>query len=81
MSQSEWAEWDVFDWVIGAGEMINTGNDLVEVYEDAEGMWRWRRTDASNGKILSTSGEGYTDRAYCEEAAIAYNQDVGIVER
>jgi uncharacterized protein YegP (UPF0339 family) len=54
--------------------MINTRNDRVEVYADAEGMWRWRRIDGDNGKIVSVSGEGYTDRGYCIDAAMAYNR-------
>ena len=57
---------------------INTSNDRVEVYEDAEGMWRWRRKDNANGKIVSVSGEGYTDRTYAEDAAIAYNSDLDV---
>jgi hypothetical protein len=36
--------------------------DVVEVYEDEAGEWRWRRKDPANGKIVSDSGEGYVDR-------------------
>jgi len=30
---------------------------------------RWRIVDASNGKILATSGEGYANTEDCEDAA------------
>lgn len=60
--------------------MIDPTNDEVQVYEDAEGMWRWRRIDDGNGRIVSTSAEGYTSGSYCIEAAKAYNQDVENVE-
>ena len=33
--------------------------DVWEIYEDRAGGWRWRRT-AANGRIIATSGEGYT---------------------
>jgi uncharacterized protein YegP (UPF0339 family) len=58
--------------------MIDPRNDKVEVYEDAEGMWRWRRVDTKNGNIVSTSGEGYVNRGYCVDAAAAYNSDLDV---
>ena len=37
-----------------------------EVYEDAEGEWRWRlRHD--NGNIIADSGEGYASRQKAEQ--------------
>lgn len=33
----------------------------LELYRDNAGQWRWNRR-ASNGRIISDSGEGYVDR-------------------
>lgn len=52
--------------------MINTANDEVEIFKSGD-EYRWRRVDGDNGKILFVSSEGYTKKAYCEEAAEAYN--------
>jgi uncharacterized protein YegP (UPF0339 family) len=35
-----------------------------QVYEDAEGGWRWRLV-AGNGRIIADSGEGYRDKQDC----------------
>lgn len=58
---------------------INTDNDEVEVYHDALGTHRWRRVDTSNGKVVSSSGEGYVNADYCEVAAETYNPGVPVV--
>lgn len=55
---------------------IDKSNDRLEVFEDAEGMWRWRRVDGGNGKIVATSGEGYVSQDYCREAATTYNAGI-----
>ncbi len=34
--------------------------DTVEFYREANGDWRWHRKDEGNHKILSDSGEGFT---------------------
>lgn len=44
-------------------------NDKWEVYKDAKGEWRWRRT-ASNGREVGASTEGYKSREHCVENAI-----------
>ncbi|GGG04177.1 hypothetical protein GCM10007304_17890 [Rhodococcoides trifolii] len=47
----------------------------VRVYRDSIGEWRWQRR-ATNGRILSDSGEGYKNRADCingMRAANGYN--------
>jgi len=31
---------------------------IVELYK-SKGQWRWRMTDARNGKIIGASSEGY----------------------
>jgi len=36
-----------------------------EIYTDANGQYRWRLT-AGNGEILADSGEGYHNKADCE---------------
>lgn len=43
-------------------------NDKLEVYKDAAGYWRWRRT-APNGQIVGASTEGYVNKADCEANA------------
>jgi uncharacterized protein YegP (UPF0339 family) len=42
--------------------------DRVSVYRDAEDKWRWRR-QSENGKIVSTSGEGYESREHALKMA------------
>lgn len=42
--------------------------DKWEIYQDASGEWRWRRT-ASNGRIVGSSSQGYKNRADCIENA------------
>lgn len=64
--------------------MINTDNDLVEVYKSRsrrtrKQVWRWRRVDTANGDILSQSSEGYADKGYCLEAARAYNRGCKLI--
>ena len=39
----------------------------LEIYKDARAEWRWR-LKSSNGRIIATSGEGYTRQHDCEEA-------------
>ncbi|SLN29538.1 YegP family protein [Oceanibacterium hippocampi] len=39
-------------------------NDKWEIYKDATGRWRWRRT-ASNGRIVGAATEGYEHRGDC----------------
>ncbi len=39
----------------------------LEIYEDAKGEYRWR-LKSSNGRIIATSGEGYTRKSDCIEA-------------
>lgn len=36
----------------------------VEFFHDADGEWRWR-AKAENGRIVATSGEGYTNKDDC----------------
>lgn len=37
-----------------------------EMYEDAEGKWRWRLVHA-NGNIIADGGEGYASRQKCQQ--------------
>ena len=43
--------------------------DKWQFYQDAGGMWRWRRS-ASNGKIVGSSTEGYHNRSDCVANAV-----------
>ncbi|WP_374440870.1 YegP family protein [Stella sp.] len=36
-----------------------------EIYRDTGGEWRWRLV-AANGKQIANGGEGYVNRADCE---------------
>lgn len=42
--------------------------EVVEIYQDAEGDYRWRGK-AANGKIVAESGEGYRNRMYAAKMA------------
>lgn len=41
-----------------------TGVGYVEIFQDKNLEWRWRRK-AGNGKIVADSGESYVHRADC----------------
>lgn len=47
--------------------------DKVTVFKDAAGEWRWHR-QSENGEVVSTSGEGYTDREHAERMARDLNE-------
>ena len=53
--------------------------DIVEVYQDEAGEYRWRRI-APNNRIIADSGEGYVDRNNAREAAERVNEGVEIVQ-
>lgn len=43
-------------------------DDKWELYKDAAGEWRWRRT-APNGEIVGAATEGYINKSDCEDNA------------
>lgn len=47
--------------------------DLVTVYKDRAGEWRWRRV-APNGRIIADSGEGYKNRGHATAMAKRVNK-------
>lgn len=49
-------------------------NDKWEIYADKRGEFRWRRT-ASNGNIVGSSCEGYTQKAACKANALRHGMD------
>lgn len=51
--------------------------DLVTVFQDDAGEWRWHRK-AVNGEIISDSSEGYVDRDHAMHMARELNSDVAI---
>lgn len=57
---------------------MTAATDIVEVYKDNGGEWRWRRV-AKNGRTIGVSGEGYRTRWGANRAAKRSNDDVEIV--
>lgn len=49
-------------------------NDVVEVYEDDGGKWRWRRT-APNGAVISGSEESFDNKTNAARAARRANPE------
>ncbi len=45
--------------------VLDVGSAAFEVYEDAEGRWRWRLRHR-NGNVLADSGQGYAERTGAE---------------
>ena len=50
-----------------AADVLDVGRAAFEVYEAADGEWRWRLRHR-NGNVLADSGEGYADRSGCWDA-------------
>lgn len=59
---------------------MNPDNDKLEIYEDEAGEWRWRRVDSGNGKIVSTSGEGFVEKSYATVSATELNPGVPLAD-
>lgn len=53
-------------------EQTYAPRDTVEVFQDRNGEWRWRRK-AGNREVIATCGEGYVSKAHCEEMAVHVN--------
>lgn len=49
-------------------ELYMFSKDKWAFYRDIKGQWRWRRT-ASNGRIVASSSQGYSNKQYCLENA------------
>ncbi len=49
-------------------------NDKWEIYTDKRGEFRWRRR-ATNGNIVGSSCEGYTQKAACKANAERHGMD------
>lgn len=62
-------------WRATPAERVPT--DRVEVFQDARGEWRWHR-QAANGRVISDSGEGYTDPEHAVKMASRLNAGVEI---
>ena len=43
--------------------------DVVRVYRDAAGLWRWQAKSA-NGRVVGDSGQGYRDVGWAHRAAV-----------
>lgn len=52
--------------------------DLVTVYRDVAGQWRWRAT-AANGRVVADSGQGYVQCSWATKAATEAFPDTAIV--
>ena len=58
---------------------LQTGDDMIEVYQDGAGEWRFRIKGA-NGEIVAT-GEGYSDKSgACEGVRALARIMIGAVE-
>lgn len=55
--------------VMGIGDFMGDRKDSVIFYKDDAGEWRWSRTNAYNGKIVSEGGEGYHNLGDCVHSA------------
>jgi uncharacterized protein YegP (UPF0339 family) len=53
-------------------------NDVVQVYKDHNGKWRWRKM-AANGKIISSSGEDFSSRRSAKRAGKRANPGIDLV--
>jgi hypothetical protein len=53
-------------------------HDVVTVFKDKAGQWRWHRI-AANGKKVSESGEAFDTRAYAMTSASTYNPGVQLL--
>jgi uncharacterized protein YegP (UPF0339 family) len=49
-----------------------TRPDDIEIYRDLDGRYRWHRV-ASNGRIISDSGQSYRTYWGCKRAAVRVN--------
>lgn len=54
--------------IIRLREEVKQMTDKWEIYEDAQGNWRWRRV-AANGRIVGASTESYRSRSDCVASA------------
>lgn len=50
-------------------------NMSFETYPDAKGEFRWRLKD-SDGKIVATSGQGYSKKADCTDMVDKFKADI-----
>ena len=50
--------------------------ETVEVYQDADGRWRWRAV-AGNGKVLDASEQSYATKYYANGKAQRYAEAFG----
>ena len=57
--------------------MPSRQNDYVEIFQDADDMWRWRRK-AANNEIISGSEESYVAQDWAEQMAHDLNPGVEI---
>ncbi|WP_436935701.1 HVO_2922 family protein [Halovenus marina] len=53
---------------------LDIGSAAFEIYEDAEGKWRWRLRHR-NGNVLADSGQGYAERTGAEDGLNSVKQN------
>lgn len=39
--------------------------DVVRVYRDEAGEWRWTRRDGGNAEVIGAASEGYVNKGDC----------------
>jgi uncharacterized protein YegP (UPF0339 family) len=59
--------------------VLDIGSAAFEIFEDAEGKWRWRLRHR-NGRILADSGQGYTDRPGAEDGITSVKRNAPTAE-
>lgn len=66
---------------MNSGLQTQTAGTRYELYEDAQGDWRWRLRHA-NGNVIADSGQGYASKQKAEEGieSVRNNADAPVVE-
>jgi uncharacterized protein YegP (UPF0339 family) len=62
-------------------EKGKTMKDKVEVTKDNAGEYRWSRKNGENGKVVSTSAEGYKHKSHALRMAKELNPGAHVVDK
>lgn len=53
--------------------------EVVYVYEDAAGEWRWSKINTGNHQKVGASEEGYVEKSYCIKRAGEENPGLEVI--